>query len=234
MVVDDQMEIAASELRGAVNSLPVPKPPARRKNTRISPGGLTLIAAAFSAVLLIGIPGLLFGPTRETSPLANPPSLVTDSPGMSEPVAADSSELPALLGSLVQNLGGFPSDATSVQLVDAGEDGELMLIASYTTDDGGLIDVVVQRLNGPIPIDVIDPSGSAETSTGPDGESIIFVDKRHTIQLMARNEDGLNVNLIVERINRVDPDAPSTLTRITKNTLTEWALSLLDALSEQF
>lgn len=146
----------------------------------------------------------------------------------------ETSESLTLLDSHVQALPGFPSDAKTTQLVDAGENGAPTLMASYTTGDGALIDVVVQRLDEAMPIEVIDPSGTARTSTGPDGELITFVDKNsHTIQLIAQDEDGLTVNLIIERINRINPDNPSSLMYITEDLLTEWAQALLDALKQQ-
>lgn len=153
-----------------------------------------------------------------------------DSPEpIEEPIEEAGTELAVQLSNEVLALPGFPSDVIPK---DALEVNDEQLIASFIASDGGLIDVVMQRLSEPLSIEVIDPSGTAHESRGPQGESIIYVDKEHTIQLVAVDTDGLMANLIIERINRAEPNQPSSLKDITQQAVTEWALALLSTMRD--
>lgn len=201
------------------------------------------VAVLFEGIALEEAKDLLTGLTPldlrawESLTSAYEPSVTTtidsrggDSPErIEEPIEEAGTELAVQLSNEVLALPGFPSDVIPK---DALEVNDEQLIASFIASDGGLIDVVMQRLSEPLPIEVIDPSGTAHESRGPQGESIIYVDKEHTIQLVAVDTDGLMANLIIERINRAEPNQPSSLKDITQQAVTEWALALLSTMRD--
>ena len=62
---------------------------------------------------------------------------------------------------------------------------------------------------------------------GPNGEDILVRDVGHTLQVIAIDEEGRSVNVMVERINRAEPSMPSALVHFTAEDLERWALQLL-------
>lgn len=100
---------------------------------------------------------------------------------------------------------------------------------SFRASDGGFVEIMVEQLSTPIPHEAFG-IGSRST-TGPSGEEIVIRDIGHTLQVIAISNEGLMVNLLVERINRVDPTAESSLKSITEGQLLDWAVRILEEFS---
>lgn len=96
---------------------------------------------------------------------------------------------------------------------------------SFRASDGGFVEIMVEQLSTPIPLEAL--GIGTRSAIGPSGEDIVIRDTGHTLQVIAISNEGLMVNLIVERINRVDPTAESSLESITEGQLVDWAVRIL-------
>jgi hypothetical protein len=100
---------------------------------------------------------------------------------------------------------------------------------SFRASDGGFVEIMVEQLSTPIPLEAF--GVGTRSTTGPSGEDIVIRDIGHTLQVIAISNEGLMVNLLVERINRVDPTAESSLKSISEGQLLDWAVRILEEFS---
>lgn len=145
-----------------------------------------------------------------------------------EPIERTGSDLATVLSQTVADLPDFPGGATANEPMEVSVGDDRMVLTSFVAIDGGLMDVVMQRLRVPLSTGMIDPSGASSESLGPDGESVLVLDKGHTLQVIAIDPDGVMANIIIERINRLEPSQPSEFASVSADRATEWALTLLE------
>lgn len=104
-------------------------------------------------------------------------------------------------------------------------DGAEVSVAQLEAHDGSLVEVVVQRLRDPIPMDHLRTMGY-ENSIGPNGEEVISrVDD--SIQIIAISAEGLSVSVIVGQGTELEPAFPSVLDALTRTDVEALALILL-------
>lgn len=112
-------------------------------------------------------------------------------------------------------------------VVDQIEGDSRVGIVSLVSTDGGRVEIVLQQLPGPVPIEVFGSPDTTRWEVGPNGEDIVIRDTG-ALQVVVINREGRMANVIVEPINRLDPAATSALAGISISQMTEWAFQLLE------
>ncbi len=122
------------------------------------------------------------------------------------------------------------SGELSIERSDADVPASPAGVVGLTASDGSRIDIVFQRLPVSIPLDREGMDRDATVEVGPSGEDVIVRDiPGRLIQVMAVDEVGRFANVIVQKINRVNPGTPSLLDTIDAEHVKAWTTTLLSS-----
>ena len=117
--------------------------------------------------------------------------------------------------------------ADHASLGDApGEWGGVSLLA----EDGSRIEIITQMVSENF--DPLLAIGPDTQETGPHGEDIFLRESDAVFQVVVIDQDGTMINLIIDRSDPSQPGTPGALSQIGLDEAREWALLLLDLITD--
>lgn len=160
------------------------------------------------------------------------PKAPTDVGGSQDPAAGPTEVTDGPLGQMlakqafaIPELGALGSPMST----DFSEGGVEAAVVTFKAPDGALVDVVSQQLSEPLTVDAVGPPDITLLQPGPNGEEIIIKETDHVLQVIAVDEEGWMVNIVVNRTSSENPRERSVHTEWSAETVRTWAVELLEA-----